>query len=329
MNPKDVVVVGCGVVSEMHLRGLANHRDRVNVVAVVDPTTERTRWAQDEFGIPRAFASVDEALNGVSFDVAVVCTPSHVRSAATVPLLSAGKHVLVEKPLADDYAEATKLVELAAKHQVHLSVDQNFRDHYPFRLAREIVQAGDIGEPIGIEQREFQWREVKDWRATARHHAMAVMGIHWFDGFRFTLGREATSIWAHVATNPTQDATGETDAFVQVMFDSTPVNYVESFSSRMTHVETVLLGTEGTLQMNYQELLLHTASGTTRRTDFLGGSQKPESAFRQLEHLLVAIDSGTEAENSGQDNLKTLSLLFGAYRSAELGERIQLKGGLL
>jgi predicted dehydrogenase len=233
--------------------------------------------------------------------------------------------------------EARELVRTARDAGVLLAVDQNFRDHYAFGLGRDAIAAGRIGRVLGIDQSELMWREVVGWRAEARHHALAVMGVHWFDGFRQLIAAQpdaadrADADWivARTFTHPAMATAGETDAFIQVHFGGIPVNYTQSFASRVERVETVVLGEAGTLRLTYEALELHTADGVERIANPCAGDGKPISAYRSLERLLDAIESGGEPGNSGEDNLKTLSLLFAAYESARTGEPVALEKGLL
>jgi predicted dehydrogenase len=324
-----VAIVGSGNVSEMHFRGYLDRPDRVELVAAVDPSPERRAWVTETFGIRDTYASIAELVAGTDVEVASVCTPSTVRLEAVRELAAAGKHLLVEKPMADDMDEARAIVRTAADAGVLLAVDQNFRDHYAFGLARDAIRAGRIGRVLGIDQSELMWREVAGWRAEARHHALAVMGVHWFDGFRYLIDGDADTISAVIFTHPAMATAGETDAFVQVRFGEVPVNYTQSFASRVERVETIVLGEAGTLRLSYDALEVHTADGVETTTNPAAGSGKPISAYRSLERLLDAIEAGTEPENSGADNLKTLSLLFGAYESARTGAPVTLTGGLL
>lgn len=329
MTVHRVAIIGCGNVSDMHFRGYAARPDRVEVVAAVDPVAERREWARENFGVERTFASIAELLAEVEIDVASVCTPSTVRREAVSELAAAGVPMMVEKPLADDMDEAREIVALARDAGVLLAVDQNFRDHYAFGLARTAVRDGRIGRVLGIQQSELMWREVVGWRAEARHHALAVMGVHWFDGFRYLIDRDADFLVAQTFRSPEHEVAGETDAFIQIHFGDVPVNYTQSFASRVERVETIVLGEHGTLRLDYDTLEIHTADGVETISNPCAGDGKPISAYRSLERLLDAIESGSEPENSGADNLKTLSLLFAAYRSAETGEPVALQGGLL
>ena len=330
-DPSRIAVVGCGNISSMHLEGIAAHPDRAVVVAAVDPAADRREWARSEWGVPHVYATVEELLqdSGTPVDAAVVSTPSHVRYSAVEALAEAGVAILVEKPLADSLEEAQRIADLAARTGTVIGVDQNFRDHYAFGLARDAIRAGEIGEVYAIDQRELLFREVEGWRAEARRHALAVMGVHWFDGFRYLLPEDADWLICRLNRSPAVVAAGETDAFVQIHFGGAVVNYAQSFASRVERVETVVLGTEGTLLLTYDTLTVATATGTRTAHNPFAGDGKPESAFRRLDEVLEAAASGTEPPNSVADNLKTLSLLIGAYRSAETGEPVRLSEGIL
>jgi predicted dehydrogenase len=324
-----LAIVGNGGVSDMHFRGYLAHPERVEIVASVDPSAERREWVEQTFGITATFPSIADAIAGADFDVAVVCTPSHVRLEAVQELAAAGKHLYVEKPMADGVEEARRVVAAAKDAGVLLAVDQNFRYHYAFGQARDAIRAGRIGAIVSVDQRELQWREVSGWRAEQVHHALSVMGVHWFDGFRHILGREADWIVATTHKSASLDAAGETDASVHVRFGDVGVNYTESFSSRINQVETIVVGETGTLRFDYNQLEIHTADGVETVQNPWAGDGKPESAYLGLAELLRAIDEGGEPSNSGADNLRTLSLLEGAYRAAATGEVVRFENGEL
>lgn len=325
-----LAIVGCGNVSNMHFRGYLSHPERVEIVAACDPEPERRHHVGATYGVHPQFPTLDELLRAVDFDVAVVCTPSHVRLDTVRALASAGKHVLVEKPMADDLNEAQEIVRTCAQEGVKLSVNQNFRDHYSFGLARDAIMADEIGEVIGIDHRELTFRTVQGWRAKARHNALAVMGVHWFDGFRYLLADDADWLAARTYSSPANPSAGETDAFVQIHFGRSTVNYTQSFSSRVGRVETIVFGEAGTLALTYDYLEIARADGTleTRHNPY-ASKGKPESAYRSLERLLDAVEGDNEPTNSGVDNLKTLSLAAGAYKSAETDQPVGFKKGLL
>jgi predicted dehydrogenase len=325
-----VAVVGSGNVSDMHFKGYAAHPDRVSVVAAVDPIAARRTRVTNMFGVADTFASVDELLEDSDFSVAVVCTPSDVRVETVEQLARAGKHIMVEKPMADNLTQAQHIVDVCRTAGVKLAVDQNFRDHYSFGLARDAIRSGAIGNVLGIDHRELVFREVQGWRAEAKHHSLSVMGVHWLDGFRYLLPVDADWLVARTYSSPMAPSAGETDAFVQIHFGSATVNYTQSFSSHFERVETIVVGDAGTLALTYGSLEIADSAGTlTIQKNPYAGDAKPESAYRSIDRLLTAVESDSEPSNGGLDNMKTLSLLAASYRSAETGAPVELQGGLL
>lgn len=321
-------MVGCGGVTAMHNEGYTAHPERVRVVAACDPLAERRDWAQETYGVESVHETLDAMIDAADWDVAVVCTPTSVRRAMVERLAAAGKHLMVEKPLADTYAEAKALVEICAKAGIELVVNQNFREHYGFHLARELVAEGRLGNVLGIDHDDLMFRRDKGWRTQAERHALSVMGVHWFDGFRFLLGREATWVWCRTASSPALDAKGETEAFTQLLFDDIPVTYTESFSSRVARTETVVLGEQATLRLTYGGVELIDSEGATSWKNPYAGKGKRESTYRCLDQLLQALDGGKTPANSGEDNLRTIALLDAAYGSAKSGEPVTLSEGL-
>jgi predicted dehydrogenase len=314
-----IAVVGCGRVSAMHFAGAAAHPGEVTVVAACDPVPDRLAWAQAQHGVPQTFSSVEQMLEEAEFQTAIVCTPTHIRLPAVRALAEAGKNVLVEKPLAEGFDEAAGLVSLCDKAGVRLAVNQNFRDYYPFGLAREIIARGELGAVTTIVHQDLSLRQEEGWRVKAQRHALSVMGVHWLDGFRYLLGREADLVTASVVSSAAVDAAGDTDAQVLLHFGQTTVSYVQSFSSRIASTGTTIIGELGTLALDYAGAKLVTAAGETVIANPYAG-RKAEAAYHSLRQLL---DSG-EPGNSGRDNLFTIALLDAVYRSAETGSGVSL-----
>ncbi len=331
MTASRIAIVGCGAISAMHVAGIAAHPDRAVVVAGVDPAPDRRSWAREAWPVGRTHASVEDLLADpdAGVDAAVVCTPSSLRYPVLRVLAEAGVPALVEKPLAASMAEGHRIADLAADTGTVIGVDQNFRDHYAFGLARKAIASGAIGAVIGIDHRELVFREVQGWRAESAQHALAVMGVHWFDGFRYLLPDDADELVCRTARSPALTAAGETDAFTQIRFGPATVDYAQSFSSRVERVETIVLGERGTLRLDYGSMTVATAEGERSVPNPCAGDGKPESAWRRLEEVLDAAAAGAQPADGVADNLKTLSLLLGAYRSAETGEAVRFRDGIL
>jgi D-apiose dehydrogenase len=321
----DVAIVGCGGVSSMHFEGYAQHPERVRIAAVCDLDRSHAEAAAQRWNIPAIFNSVEAMIDGASWDVGVVCTPTPVREAVVNTLAAAGKHLYIEKPLADSYPEAQRMVAACEAAGVTLAVDQNLRYHYPFYQARDLIAEGRIGKLVGITHQDLFFRQDRGWRIQHPRHALAVMGIHWLDGFRWMLGSEARGLICRTCRSAAIECVGETDAWLQITFENdVTVDYIQSFSSPYGRTETVIIGEEGTLCLHYHETALYQRQAgrepVERWTNPYAGEGKPESAFVGLNHLLTALETGDSeapgAPNSGQDNLQSVALLDAAYQSA-------------
>ncbi len=333
MRKFDVAVVGCGNVSRMHFSAYAARPERIRLVAACDPYPERVAQAQENYGVEQGFNALDEMIADASWDVAVVCTPTLVREEAIGRLAAAGKHIFVEKPLADTYAEARRVVEICDRAGVTLAVNQNFRYHYPFESARELIAAGRIGEVLSITHEDLLFRQDAGWRSTSERHALSVMGVHWLDGFRWMLNDEPRAITCVTHSSSAIDAAGETDAAVQLVFArGAVVSYTQSFSSLVKKTETIIIGQAGALRLTYDDLTLFTHEDVTKPILHVEnpyrGANKPQATFTDLDLLLTAIEEGSQPPNSGRDNLKTVMLLDGAYRSAAEGQVVAFETGV-
>lgn len=329
MSVHRIAVVGCGGISKRHFAAHTAHPERVEIVAAVDPLPERQQWARETYGVPHTFGSIGELIDHGGWEVAVVGTPSNVRGVAIAELAAAGKHILVEKPLSDNIADARKNVDTCEQAGVVLAVNQNFRDQYSIGLGRRLITEGRIGEVIGIDHQDLMFRQDKGWRLDQERHALSVMGIHWFDGFRVLLGKEATWLSARTYSSPAIECAGETDGFVQILFGEKPVSYVQSFSSSVKRVETLVFGEQGTLRLDYSKAVIAKPDGSEETVpNPYAGDRYNESMFNSLDRLLTAIETGEVPANSGRDNLKTVALLEAAYRSTAERTPVELVEGI-
>lgn len=125
-----IVVVGCGRISGSHSRAIAELPGDVRLEAVVDSDAARAAAAAAPFGVP-ALESLEEALALPGVGGVLLCTPNHAHASQAMACLSAGKHVLVEKPVAETGAEARALAAEAACRGLVLGAGHTFRHCAP------------------------------------------------------------------------------------------------------------------------------------------------------------------------------------------------------
>jgi predicted dehydrogenase len=150
-----VAVIGCGGIAAAHLRALTAVRGG-RLVAAVDAIGERAEAVTQCYG-GRAYTSWGDALLDPSVDACIVCLPHHLHEAATIAACQAGKHVLVEKPMAIGLAQSKAMVQAAESAGVALMVGQVLRFRNLNRKARELLRGGRIGQVVSLLRRRHSY----------------------------------------------------------------------------------------------------------------------------------------------------------------------------
>ncbi|MCC2629670.1 MAG: oxidoreductase [Thermomicrobiales bacterium] len=162
----------------------------VELVAAVDPSPAARAWAIDALGLEEAtvFADLERALDGTATDAVLVITPPDTHHALAKSALRAGKHVLLEKPLATTIDEGRDLIRTAAAMDRILMVSQNYRYRPGAVVARQAVTQGLLGDLAAVRVRCL--RDTRDlwpsdnFRYEMRHPFVLDMSIHHADLLR-------------------------------------------------------------------------------------------------------------------------------------------------
>ncbi|EPX84188.1 putative dehydrogenase/related protein [Rubellimicrobium thermophilum DSM 16684] len=213
-RPVRLLMVGTGNMGGLQARGFAAV-EGVQIVASVDTHDERREAFNREHGIPRGFASIQQALDWGEFDAVTNITPDAVHYVTTMPFLRAGKHVLCEKPLAANYPHAHEMAEAAALAGVVNMVNLTYRNVAAINEAARLVAEGAIGEVRHFEASYLQswltqpaWGEWSAsptwlWRLSKGHGSMGVLGdvgVHILDFATFAAGSMPTHVSCRLAT---------------------------------------------------------------------------------------------------------------------------------
>ncbi len=202
-----VGIIGTGFVSAHHVDAIRRGGlGDVAAMAGVDPA--RTSARTLALGIGRAVTDARELIADASLDVIHICTPNAAHAELAAVALEAGKHVVVEKPLALDSDEARHLVALADRVGRHAMVAFTYRGYPMVRRMRELVVAGELGDirlAHGHYLQDWLARETdSNWRIDpavgGESRAVADIGSHWFDTIEFVTGRRVTEVCADFAT---------------------------------------------------------------------------------------------------------------------------------
>ena len=144
------------------------------------------------------FDSLDEALAATDPDAVLVTTNLPGHAPVVTAALSAGRHVLVEKPFAASIPEAQALVDLAAERGLTVAVSQNYRFFPAVRAVQALVQAGELGRLLSIDvdfRKSVRMGPVRTSPPPLAEPLLSDMSIHHFDLMRAVTGLDATSVF--------------------------------------------------------------------------------------------------------------------------------------
>ena len=146
MAKKKFALIGAGLFGEMHARAYTTHPE-AELAVVCDLNEGRGKEIAGKYGGVRFTTDWREVAADSSVDAASVATPDFAHTEIVVGLAKAGKHVLVEKPLATTVAECEQMVAAAGRAGVKLMVDYHNRWNPVFHEAHRRIRSGEIGSP--------------------------------------------------------------------------------------------------------------------------------------------------------------------------------------
>ncbi len=335
-----VVQVGVGKMGRAWLRAFAETKD-VELAGIVEPVAANREWAMAEYGFApdQCFDSIDAALAGMECDAAAVVTPPPTHRPVAEQLLRAGKHVLLEKPLATSLADARELVRIAEESGQTLMVAQNYRYHDAFSTVRSLVAGGRIGtvRSIKIEFRKDASTIFgeNDFRYAMKHVLLVDMSIHHFDMIRALLGTNAARVYAQTWHVPGGNFEFDAAASVLItMDDGTLVSYAGNWAAYPPETSWngawEIIGDCGRIMWSggdYTEAEIAVQAWGAELEVIPPMSLTRGGQFGQLgllEAFAQAVASGTPPETSAADNVHSLGIVFAAVESAETGRVVHL-----
>ena len=278
----------------------------------------------------RAFSSVEELLAeepGVKAVSVVTPTRTHVDVAAL--LLSAGKHVLVEKPIAASPSEADRMIALAQEHDVVLAVGHVERFNPAVRELKRCIERGDMGEIVSVFARRVGVMppQVKD------ANVILDLAIHDIDVFRYLLGADSpTEVFCNAGRVNGGDLLDYADVFLRFgrVACLLQVNWVTPVKIR----ELAVTGTRGYAEVEYvrQELRYHSAQDVrpvdsysevtaySEQAPELLAHEHVEPLARELGEFLRAVEGRPAEIVSGEEGKRSMEIALQLVERAELVE---------
>jgi predicted dehydrogenase len=339
-------VVGAGfIVRDCHLVAYADAGFRV--VGLTSRTEATAREVAALRGVPRVFATLDELLDAPEVEVVDVAVPPAAQPAVIRRILDHPRRVrgiLAQKPLAPSYAEAKAIVEGCAAAGVVLQVNQNMRYDHSVRCLRMLIERQVLGAPVLAT---IAMRAIPHWMPWAREGrslATFIMSIHHLDTFRYWLG-DPDRVLASTRPDP-RTAFPHVDGinlYILEFAEARAAAWDDVWSGPVREgaasdigIEWRLAGTLGLARgtigwpgwparvpstLDYSTTADHGRWTSPRWPE----AWFPDAFSGTMAGLLRALETGTEPDISGRDNLKTIALCEAVLRSAQEHRAVTLE----
>jgi UDP-N-acetylglucosamine 3-dehydrogenase len=314
-NKIGVAVIGAGFWGKNHAR-VFSELEETELLAVCDINTERAKSVAKQFSV-EAYANAGRMLKRKDIEAVSVCTWSTSLAKEAMKALKAGKHVLVEKPMAAKPEQAEALIKTAEKEGLHLTVGFLMRFIPGVQYIRKAIEDKKIGELVcATAKRVSQWPErigdigvVKD------------LAIHDIDIARYLFDGEPVAVYAK--TGNMRHKLFEDYAHIMLTFEGGKNAFIESnwLTPYKTRILTVT-GSEAIMKLDYitQELTIETAEETIQpRIPW----QEPLKL--ELQHFANCILGKEKPLITGEDGLRALKIAEAALKSSRKGMLVRLK----
>jgi UDP-N-acetyl-2-amino-2-deoxyglucuronate dehydrogenase len=336
-------LLGCGRIAKRHSELLGgNHIQGASLVAVCDPVRTRADAIASKFSVP-ALYDIDDFLAGKDIDAVAVLTPSGMHPKHVIACAKAGKHVVVEKPMALRLQDADDMIRACDEAGVKLFIVKQNRFNVPVLKAREALEANRFGRLIlGTVRvrwcRDQHYYDQDDWRGTwaydggvltnqASHH---VDMLEWFFGDVVSVHARAITALAKIETEDTAVAT--------LKFRNGALGIIEATTAarpRDLEGSLSILGEKGTVeiagfavnQIKHWSFVDQLPSDADVIEKF---SVNPPNVYgfghqAYYRHVIDCLVNQRAALVDGLEGRKSLELVSALYESIETGKEVPLR----
>ncbi len=331
--PLGVALVGAGRWASVHRAALPRGGGRL--VAVAAGNCAENEHVRAEWQVP-CTTDLGELLAVPGVEAVIIASPNDLHAPQAVAALEAGKHVLVEKPLALDVASARRVVAAAAANARVLAVGLEMRVFGLFARVKALLDDGTLGAPVHLALDLFRrpYRTGSGgWKQDPRRLGSAVLEepIHYLDLARWYLG-EITALEAWATSRPGREQLRE-QLDVRLTSEHGAVGLVTRSVAAGGHaVDLRLVGERGALRATWRgrldldprptvRLELHDADGS-RLLPISAATGHAHDLWRQTAAFVRAVRMGTEPAATGLDGVTSVALCLAVERSLATGAAV-------
>ena len=332
-------IIGCGRVAPRHAQSILEIPN-AELIAVADEIVSRAENFQNEFKA-EPYADYHDLLKRDDIDVVNVCVPSGLHKQVVFDIVTAGKHVIVEKPIALSTSDANQMIQAAEDAGVKLCVILQNRYNAPMREIYDVIQSGKIGK-ILLGNATVRWYRPQSYYEDGWHGTWAMDGgalmnqsIHHIDALQWLIG-DVESVFAYTATQAHQMEAEDTGVVV-LRFKNGALGSIEG--STITYPQNIegsvaVFGEKGSLKvggtaLNRKVLWRIDGELENEREIIMANLVDPPSVYGSshrlvIEDMIDAIHEDRLPKTHGNEGKRSLALVQAIYESARTGLPVEV-----
>ena len=323
-RPLRIGLCGAGNITRMHIEGF--RWAGLEVVAITDLDVAKAEARAQEYQIPHVAPSLEAMLERKEVELIDINFPGNDRLSAVRKIVPTGRPILVQKPIAHDFAVSREIVEVCEQAGVSLAVNQNARFCPQYRTAKAIVSSGLLGDVYHalhhLSCNHDGMPHHAPWLINLERYQILQFGVHHLDQVCWWYGRMPRGVTAINTRKPGQQFRGEMLSTISLDFgDHAGASLLEFnalHATRPYQAAFEINGTRGALRGThdgdltlYHEELGEGNALTLKPT----GIWFPNGFGEVMADFQNAIAAGTEPSVSGRANLPLLAMIEGCYQS--------------
>jgi predicted dehydrogenase len=339
----NVGLIGSQFITSIHAESVKRCSD-ATLFAVASPTAGNAKKFAERFQMRHAFQDYKKMLEMPEVDMVVLGVPNDVHCQVALDCLAAGKHVVLEKPLCLNLAEADRMIAAARSAKLKLMYAEELCFAPKYVRLKQLLDSGALGQPTLIKQSEKHDgpHAAHFWDVNRSGGGVTMdMGCHAIEFFRWMLGRpKIRSVYAQMATQVHSDKTrGEDNAILILEFENGTTAIAEESWTKLGGMDD-RAEVHGSKGVAYADLLHGNSIQTYSATGYDYAVEKAGSTvgwsftiydeiwnygfIQEMAHFVECVLHDRQPLVTAEDGRVVLEAIFAAYASAGSGRKIQL-----
>ncbi len=328
---------------------LQNGIPNAKLVAVADERERYARGFADAYGAKAHYTDYRDLLDRPDIDAVIVTSYTSAHAEHVEACAQAGKHVLLDKPIATSMEDASRIVEVTKKHDIKLMMAYLLRFLPAYQKAKELIDEGIIGAPVSafysirvplgfiVEAPDAATQGWYTDPAKGGGGGFIDHGVHFTDFFRWIFKSEANNVFARIGNLTYKDVPVEDYGIAIITLESGAICTVEStwhaaewYGPLASPDRCTVTGTEGEIEFHYQKSPQIEVAGNRPPYDgrvYLDwkGEDRYEACYRaNIEEFVRCILEDTPPVPDARDGLRALEMVLAGYRSHETNQAVDL-----